>query len=279
MRLFIFDRVVTVPTNCKTWGCKSCRDRVKRYVKMRMAHGISILGQCYLITVTYRMEKGLAKGVGSVGKDWAACTRAWWKSNPSQRMKWFRVPELTKKGQVHLHLIVGGIQKRISCCRPGTHGSCNHKKDYAWAMAKCRKDCIEHELAKIWYKVTGDSWVVDCREVWSPGGAGAYLFKYLDKGFVDRESLEALGFKRRWSCSRNWPAPERMEFVVTLSKGWQNTQFVSKGGSWEERMRREAEASVDSPYAMKVGTELARVTEAKTAAVRLAGLRRRLTGA
>lgn len=128
-------------------------------------------------------------------------------------------------------------------------------------MEKCVKDCVEHELAKIWYGITGDSWVVDCRPVWSASGAASYLFKYLDKGFTERGDLEALGFKRRWSCSRDWPSPERMEFVVTQSKGWQSTQFFKRGTGFDGQLQREEEASKQSPYAMKAGTELAVKTE------------------
>lgn len=265
MRLKIFDNVVTVPTSCKTWRCLSCRDRVKSYVRMRMEHGILILKDCLLITVTYAIREGVGKkDAVTVGKDWAECTRLlnnrWSLSPPSQspKMKWFRVPELTKKGQVHLHLIVGGIGERVACCRPGTMGTCRHVKSYAWAMEECRVDCLEHELAKVWYGVTGDSWVVDCRAVWSPAGASSYLFKYLNKGFDDREELEALGFKRRWSCSRDWPSPERMRFVVTGSKGWQSTQFIKKGSVWEGHLLEEVERSKNSAFSMKLGTDLAK---------------------
>lgn len=261
MRMKIFDNVVTVPTSCKTWGCKACRDRVKRYVKMRMAHGISILGRCYLTTVTYayRGESDLMD-VGSVGRDWAAFSR-WYQQKNQLRMKWFRIPELTKKGQVHLHLIVGGIGNRLACCKPAVNGNCAHPKNYEWAMAECRRECLEHELAKGWYRITGNSWVVDARVVYAPSGAANYLFKYLDKGFDHRQGLEALGFKRRWSCSRDWPAPERSQFVITQSKGWQSTQFFRRGGVLEGELQRETQGSINTPYAMKVGTPLAVKTE------------------
>lgn len=277
MRLKIFDNVVTTETSCKTWGCLACRDRVKRYVRMRMEHGVLILKDCYLITVTYvfRGEES-KKGAKSVGKDWAEFTRKWnlkW----SSRIRWFRVPELTKNGQVHLHLIIGGIGKRISCCRPAGMGSCAHKKSYAWAMATCKVDCVEHEVAKEWYAITKDSWVVDCRAVWSAAGASAYIFKYLDKGFDDRAALEALGFKRRWSCSRNWPAPERMQYMVTMSKGWQHTQFYKRGIN-DDFLKEEVIRSERSPYAMKVGTPLAEMYEGRVKKQRVKAMYERIVG-
>jgi len=260
MRMKIFDNVVTVPTNCKTWGCIACRDRVKRYVRMRMEHGCLILGHSYLITATYAMRGEESwRDASSVAKHWAELSRRFEKRN-LKRMKWFKVPELTKKGQVHLHLIVGGIGKRISCCRPAGMGRCNHRKSYKWAMERCKVNCVEHELAKEWYQITGDSWVLDVREVWSAAGASAYIFKYLVKSFGQRAALEGLGFKRRWSCSRNWPSPERMQFVITMSKGWQSTQFIKKGVN-DDYLREEVARSEASAYAMKVGTPLAQMYE------------------
>jgi len=140
-------------------------------------------------------------------------------------------------------------------------------------------DCVEHEIAKVWYGITGNSWVVDCREVWSPAGASSYIFKYLDKGFDDRESLEALGFKRRWSCSRDWPSPERMQFVITMSKGWQSTQFIKKGSQWESFLREEVESSKGAAYAMKVGTPLAEMYEKRMKEWRTKSLVRRFMDA
>lgn len=278
MRLRCMGNIITVATTCKTWGCLGCRDRVKMYVKLRMEHGTSIVPEPQLITVTYAYRGvGSRRDASSVGRDWASLMRLWNKRH-HQKTPWFRVPELTKKGQVHLHLIVGGLTNRIPCCQPGSHGSCAHKKGFDWAMAPCPVNCVEHELAKDWYGITGDSWVVDCRPVWGASGAASYLFKYLEKGFAVRTDLEALGFKRRWSCSRDWPSPEKMQFAVTLAQGWEFKQFWRKGGIHEGALRKESQSNHPG-YSIKVGTPMAEKYEKRLIVAGAKRLRKKVLGA
>ncbi len=82
--------------------------------------------------------------------------------------------------------------------------NCEVKAKYnkKWLAKDC--SCAEHVLAREWYAVTGDSFVVDVRDVWGADGAIGYLSKYLRKGFEDREILESFGFVRRYDRSRNW---------------------------------------------------------------------------
>lgn len=77
-------------------------------------------------------------------------------------------------------------------------------------------------MARMWWEVTGDSWVVDVREVSSPGGCAAYLGKYLGKSMADyRFRLLELGYLRRFQRSNNWPAVERMQFEATIEDLWE----------------------------------------------------------
>ncbi len=64
---------------------------------------------------------------------------------------------------------------------------------------------MEHELSRVWYGITGDSWVTDVREISTAAKAGHYVATYIKKGMVSWSKLEALGFERRYSRSRDWP--------------------------------------------------------------------------
>lgn len=252
---------VTVPTNCKTWSCLACRDRVKTYVKMRMEHGILILGGGWLTTVTYRQGYGAQRNAASARKDWQELVRLLKIRNPN--LAWFQIPELTKKKQIHFHSMIGGLTgNRIDCCqRSGKN--CRHKRDKAWAMAHCGKDCLEHEIAKTWYKITGDSWVVDARAIRGSVGAASYLSKYLAKQMQDRRMLTSMGFHRRWSCSRNWPSPQRLRFAVTAANGWERVSFHPATSVLRDHLLSHAKWSEGSGYATKVGEHLAYLYEAK----------------
>lgn len=76
------------------------------------------------------------------------------------------------------------------------------------------------EVSRLWKEVTGDSWIVDARKVHTPKRMARYLGKYLAKGFEVRSQLEALGFRRRYSSSRNWPKPKRIMLRGTEENRW-----------------------------------------------------------
>lgn len=199
--------VVTVKVTCKTWRCKGCRNRTLNRVKDKIASGISMQGRCWFITLTYRMGEGRQRDAKSVGRDWARLLLVLSKSSPKGQRKaiypdlnWFRVIEVTKKGQPHLHLIVGGI--------PGS-----------------RKE-IGEVFRREWLKITQDSYIIKVLEVVGAAGAASYLTKYMVKGMVVREQLEALGFDRRWSRSRNWPAAP-IELRGTVEDRWYRGVYIS----------------------------------------------------
>lgn len=79
-------------------------------------------------------------------------------------------------------------------------------------------DCLTHIVARWWYKITGDSFVVDVKKTYSEG-VSFYLAKYVSKGFLDREELERRGFTRRYTTSRSWPSVRRRA-LGTILEAW-----------------------------------------------------------
>lgn len=96
-----------------------------------------------------------------------------------------------------------------------------------WIQEDCKVDCLIHEWGKGWFERTG-SYVVDVRPVYSEGGVAGYLGKYLTKSFKNRGELESLGFKRRWSCSRNWPREVRSQLRGTVDGLWESIEIVPR---------------------------------------------------
>jgi len=217
-------RRLFINTNCKTWGCLSCRDRSMAGFKMKVSAGVSTLGRCAFITVTYQREGLLAKGVQCVPRDWAALSRRLKKNQPAiARLQWLRVMELTKNGIPHHHLVMGPIPSEIPirCWRRG------QKIVAEWYLARAERcQCLSHRISREWLKVTEDSWMVHTVPVTSGKGAGGYLAKYMRKEFnVERAGL--LGMARRWSTSRGWPGPKRVRLVQSARpEGWRRRTFA-----------------------------------------------------
>ena len=216
--------VGTIPTTCKTWRCKGCRDRILNLFKARVNIGCSILGKCAFITGTYQAESPRLGRAGCVREDW----KALWRRMPPdlKSLKWLRVMELTKKGIPHWHLVAGtiGENQEARCW-----GDYLVEKTYRKRFDTC--ECLAHRFAREWFGVTGDSYIVHGTDVYSARGAGGYMAKYLLKGF-DGERARALGMRRRWSTSKGWPGSGHMELDVD---GWlvRNFQY-GKGREAED---------------------------------------------
>ena len=88
---------------------------------------------------------------------------------------------------------------------------------------------MAHVVSRLWFGITGDSWVVDAAPVAGAGRAGSYLAKYLRKGSLNRVLLERLGFVRRWSSSRGWPGSGRVRLRQTLEGGWASSDWTATG--------------------------------------------------
>lgn len=158
---------------------------------------------------------------------------------------------MTKKGTPHLHLVVGGIGERIDFCEKGRK---KFEWSLDWANRDCVVDCLTHEWAKIWWDNTG-AFVVDVRKVYDVGGISGYLSKYLAKGFLSREALQALGFERRWSCSRNWPREQQIQLRGTAEGAWDTIDILPR---YFQRRRMEflERRYASSPLLERVGDDL-----------------------
>lgn len=189
-----------VKVNCKTWSCVHCRNRNHESLRMRMAVGLSILGPSWFITVTLRYAGAdTLKDASFVGRAWQRLIYRLNKNPGYEKMAWFKITELTKEKQPHLHLLVGGL--------PG---------------GKTKK-IMHREWVRAWRKATGDSFIVDVRPIRSYLGIAHYLDGYVTKNIHKREDLERIGFKRRWSCSNNWPRGEVRLLGSRL--GWTTSHY------------------------------------------------------
>lgn len=167
---------------------------------------------------------------------------------------WIRVIELTRAMQPHMHVILSfgpGCSPRARCEQRARY-------DEKWLRKEC--ECLEHTFSKSWYRITGDSYVVDVREV--VGSDSSYLSKYVAKSYLHSDAFEALGFTRRWSRSRTWRV-ERLRLKTTAAGEWSKVQFtygqgvvhgLLRYGEWKEWVRW----GEVSHLRARVGTELAR---------------------
>lgn len=197
-----------VKTICKTWRCTVCKNKLRALYAARTRYGVHKLGPSYFITVTYEMGRRDALTAEVARSDLRRFWVGFRKLNPGA--EWCRVTELTQKGQVHHHIIVGGIGNRMASCRMRPLDKGGYE---SWGGRYCVKQCLKHEVSKLWKGVTGDSYIVDASRVRSAGRMGTYLSKYILKGEEYWERLNELGFQRRWNCSRGWPSPGRMRLA------------------------------------------------------------------
>lgn len=257
-------------TICKTWRCRACSKKVAALTAMKMAYGCVTTSQpWYFITTTYRYrDVGDIIYAPTARKDWAELWRRLKLDRRYASAAWIKVPELTKNLQVHLHAIVVNVRGPASC-RISKYG---RKR---WMQSTCGKrtdsdgDCAEHSIARHWFDITGASFVVDCQDVRSPNGIAYYLQKYFAKTFEDRTALEALGYSRRWSSSKNWPRVERLHLAGT-DTGWhKTTRIAASRGRWNRErasrgvvveLNRLAKLSERSPLMQQAGGDYALAT-------------------
>lgn len=256
-------RLLAMKTTCKSWDCLGCRDQKINHFKSLCSYGVSVLGQCYLLSLTFvntdvrlstwtRSPERLSKlsrphvdalYVSATFKKWLALM-----SSAHLKFQWLKVPEMTKRGMVHLHLIIGGIGKVFYACETNP----NYGRKWRAKMEFC--GCLEHVAAKAWLEASGGtSWVVDVRPVLGKFGAAAYLAKYLAKSYTgsQRDQLEQLGFIRRFSVSRGWPRGAEMKRRGTIDKSWTPAGWV-KGG----RFKRLINDTKNEPEMEQVGTDM-----------------------
>ena len=218
---------VVLPTTCKTWDCRGCRDRLMALFTMRVEVGVLALGPCAFMTITYRQGENAQRDALSAATDWKELWRRLRRYHPTiGEMKWLRVTELTKRSQPHFHVVLGPVTGRVRCY--GSEGL--EPARFKALLGTC--DCLAHVVSGVWLGVTSDSWIVDATPVVGPGGSGRYLAKYMRKGSLNRGALERLGFHRRWSSSRGWPGSGRIRLRQTVEGGWRRADFSQAGAYW-----------------------------------------------
>lgn len=226
---------LAVPTTCKTWGCLGCRDRKRAEIRSKIQYGCYVLGRSWFITLTYRMGEGLQRNADTVREDWAKLLRCWSKEERTKKIAWFRVVELTKQSQPHLHLIVANL-------------------------GGLRRGEITAMIRKQWLTISGDSYIIKVKPVLTPAGAAYYLTKYLVKGMLHREELERLGFDRRYSASANWPRGH-LGPRGTEEERWYGVQFVNPGYREGIEIAKLAESSKGHYLLDRVGDEYLQTVE------------------
>jgi len=241
-----------MPTTCKTWGCNHCAAKVEALVGMRMLHGLLSLERSYFITLTYAARAGFeARTAESVERDlrrfWYLARQRW------PDVSWFKVPELTARGQVHLHLLVGGIDGVARCWKD------RPLKYRDWMLKSCKigTGCVQHWVALQWMGITNDSYVVDVSRIRNSAAVAGYTTKYLRKGMQSRQSLDDLGYKRRWSCSRNWPGGGKLQLRGTAEGVWLRTNILPFGHTEVPEVHGDCHnlERVGTPLAIKIGEE------------------------
>ncbi len=253
--------ILGVPTNCKSWRCVSCRNRKLGMVASLMQYGLSGQGQAFMISVTYvaHLKKGgqLEKFVDatSAQKDWRELVRGLHRNPRNKNLAMFRIVELTRKNQIHFHLLAHGMptklaKKEIDCKRHLNYRLCPYP----------RCTCMTCEWSQAWAIVTQDSWVIKIKEIYDNEGASWYLCKYLQKDMYgpNRTLLDSLGFVRRYYRTRNWASDIQMRRRGSLEKRWQRVSWVK--GPPEELLIAQ---SKDHPLMEQVGTDLAKALQQK----------------
>lgn len=147
---------------------------------MRVQSGCSSLGSCCLITFTYKADGPRQLGAAYVAKDWREFWRRWNKIQP--KLEWLRVSELTKKKVIHHHVVAGPWKGEIRCYGPKFEIG-----PFERVFDRC--ECLSHVASRLWYSVTGDSYIVHAMPIHGPAGAAVYLAKYMMKGFGERAAV------------------------------------------------------------------------------------------
>ncbi len=246
--------VGTMPTTCKTWGCKQCQIKLRQYFQMRIQHIVSTAGPCYFITTTLRLVNDTPVTADYANTVLTRFLRLVKSMYPN--LYYVKVPELTKKKQPHFHLMIGGISEVKDCCGRKVKGKHLHSQTAENAKV-CKYGCLEHWLRELWYGITGDSYRVQADRVYNSAGAGNYLSKYFAKTFNDHMEMWDAGFKTRYSMSRNIPKLERMRLKGTQDLAWGRVERMDVPARIEYKMAldREVKATEVSPRSLliKVG--------------------------
>ena len=247
--------ILAVPTNCKSWSCKSCRDRKLGMVAQLMQYGLSHFPEAFLVSITY-----LASGprneparnpvnAKSAEADYKALVRILRRDLTFMKMATFRVVELTKRKQIHFHLLMGNLNGTLT-------DNCTPRKARDWKkLPKLACPCLMCTISRAWTKVTKTSKVVDCTRIYDPAGAAWYLCKYLRKGMYgkQRQILTERGYTRRYFRTANFAGDVQLRRRGTVEKKWTRTSFMYGRHILPSLL----EQSEDHPLMEQMGTPLA----------------------
>lgn len=259
MFLYTDDDAIVVETSCKTKRCITCRKKVQNRFTMLVEYGImssSTQDRSYFITTTFKLVSPVRRAPYVAGV-WRKALE-FLRSKYGKNLQWIKVVELTAKKMPHLHLVmtvIGGGPK--ATCQPK-----GHRYDARWrsGMGKC--ECLEHSLADAWYRISGDSFVVNVSELKSRKKAARYLAQYIGKDLVHLQGLLKSGFKRSWSRSRTWPG-EKLQLKRTAELGkdaWRSVWYMPPARATAFTGRRIVDAlaySEGHALSERTGTDLA----------------------
>lgn len=196
----------SIRVSCKSWACRPCAQVKAGKIAWLIKHGLSVLENCVLMTLTWNVADTRTHDVEYVRRTLSRVWEELRRRYPTSQ--YLYVKESTKRGQLHIHAVVSGWTGETWENLSGS------LKKQSW-------------LSVMWRKITGrvkserphpgvESFVVDVRRVRKPKGVPSYLVKYLTKG-VHRTTPE---FGYRYQTSRNWPRPATKEVdAVNLGKG------------------------------------------------------------
>lgn len=207
---------IGIETNCKTRSCVPCQSRLKAKITMLIEYGILTLSPSFFTTFTFKAGEGLQKDASYVRASWRKVLDFMRPRYPG--LAFLYVIELTRQNQPHLHVVLHFGP--TSSIRPAC--TTKAKYDRTWLSRRC--NCIEHILSLAWWRITGDSYVVDSVQITSARKTASYLAKYFVKGIALRAALQKLGFVRSWAKSNTWPV-EPLKLKYTDSHGWAKIEF------------------------------------------------------
>jgi hypothetical protein len=147
-----------IPIVCKRWDCVVCSARKLAKVRARLLTAMADKQWVAFLTLTFPADVDSAtahRRLGSLIK--------WVRSIDGQRVEYAAIKERTKRGRLHLHLLV---------------------LNWVWVDWA--------SLSKAWEVRTG-AWSVDIQRIRAGKRAVAYVVKYLLKG-LDTESLKRITY-------------------------------------------------------------------------------------
>ncbi len=256
-----FGRRSAIDTSCKAWGCYVCGPRKVFTWSKKLYSVMAEFESLKLITFTLKKEGNYLRDAAYVRAALAQFLKLYRQRHGT--IEGLTVPELTKNKVPHLHGIFTTVPNDglVRCQR-----MIWNKYTKKWLNGPCQ--CLHHVVCRLWYEVTGDSYVVDVRPIIGDAkGVSLYLAKYLMKGALgeQRQLLESIGFSRRWSRTRGFPWPEvrlrgsvedsmvSFEFISTriLNDELENIVAASKGLSDLDLVSSESFMAISDQAAKK----------------------------